>query len=197
MTASSPPPGTPDNISSGYIAVAEKPYSPVEIDVSCSSPLVLLFASAVLWLAVGTFLNLLAAIKFHSPAMFANVAWLTFGRVRPAGMDALLYGFASQAAMGIIIWLNCRLGGITLCCKAPVIFATAFWNVGVTIGVLGVVAGSSTGFGWLEMPRFSQALLFASYSVIALCVLVTFHHRIERKLYVSQWYLLAALFWFP
>src|SRR3954470_5532187 len=161
MTASSPPPGTPDNISSGYIAVAEKPYSPVEIDVSCSSPLVLLFASAVLWLAVGTFLNLLAAIKFHSPAMFANVAWLTFGRVRPAGMDALLYGFASQAAMGIILWLTCRLGAVTLCCRTPVILATAFWNVGVALGVLSVLGGASTGFAWLEMPPFAGAILFA------------------------------------
>ena len=175
----------------------EKAYTPLEIDVSCSAPLLMMFASAGIWLVVGTLLNLIASIKLHSPGFFANVAWLSFGRIRPAGMDALLYGFASQAAMGISIWLTCRLGAVTLCCKGPVLLAAAFWNLAVTVGVLSILGGGSTGFAWLEMPRFAGVILFASYGVIGLCTLVTFYNRAERSLYVSQWYVLAALFWFP
>lgn len=157
----------------------------------------LMFASAAVWLALGTLLNLIASIKLHSPGFLADVAWLTFGRVRPAGMDALLYGFASQSAMAITLWLTCRLGAVTLCCRTPVILATIFWNVGVTLGVFAVLGGASTGFAWLDMPPFAGAILFASYGVFGLCILVTFNNRMERRLYVSQWYLLAALFWFP
>lgn len=196
MTVPSSSPAVPQTVTSAAVAV-EKPYTPLEIDVSCSSPLLLMFASAVIWLALGTLLNLIASIKLHSPGFFANVAWLSFGRVRPAGMDALLYGFASQAAMGIALWLTCRLGAVTLCCRGPVILGAAFWNLGVTIGVLSVLGGGSTGFAWLEMPKFAAVILFASYALIGLCILVTFYNRVERSLYVSQWYLLAALFWFP
>src|SRR6185369_821838 len=187
----------PQNVTPSVAVPVARPYTPAEIDVSCSAPLAWLFSSASIWLAVGTLLNLIASIKLHSPGFFGDTAWLTFGRVRPAGMDALLYGFASQAAMGIIIWLTCRLGASTLCCKGPILLATAFWNLGVAIGVLGVLAGNSTGFAWLEMPRFAHAILFASYAVIGVVTLVSFHNRNERRLYVSQWYILAAMFWFP
>src|SRR5882672_2508926 len=146
MTAPSSSPTGREIPISGPVVASEKPYTPAEIDVACSSPLMLLFSSAAVWLALGTLLNLIASIKLHSPGFLADVAWLTFGRVRPAGMDALVYGFASQAAMGIILWLTCRLGAVTLCCRTPVILATAFWNVGVTLGVLSVLGGASTGF---------------------------------------------------
>src|SRR5262249_33710715 len=86
---------------------------------------------------------------------------------------------------------------VALCCQGPIIIATAFWNLGVTIGVLAVLGGGSTGFMWLEMPLFAGVILFGSYAVIGVCVLVTFYNRAERKLYVSQWYLLPAMFWFP
>jgi len=175
----------------------ERPYTPAEIDVSCSTVLTWLFACASTWLVLGTFVNVLAFIKLHVPGMFADAAWMSYGRLRPAGMDILLYGFASQAAIGVIIWLMCRLGATTLCCKAPVLLATIFWNLGVAVGTLGILSGATTGFAWLEMPRFAHAILFASYAVIGVCILVSFYTRTNRSLYVSQWYLLAALFWFP
>lgn len=194
-SSSQPLPGS--SSAAAPVPAIPKPYTPLEIDMSCSGPLVLLFASAALWLGAGTLLSLIASIKLHSPGFLANVSSLTFGRVRPAGMDALLYGFASQAAIGIIIWLTCRLGAVTLCCRGPVIVATAFWNFGVTLGILGILAGASTGFTWLEMPGASSAIMFGAYSVIGVCILVTFYNRIQRQMYVSQWYLLAAIFWFP
>jgi cytochrome c oxidase cbb3-type subunit 1 len=193
MVAPSSTPAAPEKIP----ALPARPYSPLEIDVSCSTPLMLLFFSAAVWLAIGTFLNCFAFIKLHVPGFFANVPWLSFGRIRPAGMDALLYGFASQAAIGLIVWLTCRLSAVTLCCKNMVTVAAAFWNLGVTVGVLAVLGGDSTGFAWLEMPRFSNVILFVSFVVIGLSVLSSFHNRAEPSVYVSQWYVLAGLFWFP
>src|SRR6185436_10658662 len=182
MTAPSSPTAAPQNVTPGHALPEGRPYTPAEIDVSCSAPLGWLFGSAAVWLAIGTLLSLIASIKLHSPGFFGDTGWLTFGRVRPAGMDALLYGFASQAAMGIVLWLTCRLGSTTLCCRGPVLLGAAFWNLGVTIGVLGVLAGGSTGFSWLEMPRFAHGILFASYTVIGVTTLVTFYNRPVRSL---------------
>jgi cytochrome c oxidase cbb3-type subunit 1 len=91
MTVPTSSPAVPQTVTSAAVAV-EKPYTPLEIDVSCSSPLLLMFASAGIWLALGTLLNLIASIKLHSPGFFANVAWLSFGRVRPAGGHRQNYG---------------------------------------------------------------------------------------------------------
>ena len=168
-----------------------------EIDASLRWPVLFLFASATAWLLVSTLLWLITSIKLVSPEFLADCSWLTFGRVRPAAANAFLYGFASQAALGVMLWMLCRLGGNRFVFQVPVLIATKFWNLGVTIGVLAILAGASTGFEWLEMPRYAAAFLFVAYLVIGLCALGTFQMRRHCELYPSQWFLLAALFWFP
>jgi len=177
---------------------AAEPSLPVaEIDASCRWPLVLLFLSGMLWLAGGTVLALIASIKLHAPGFLADCPWLTLGRVRPAAMNAFLYGFASQVGLGTLFWLTCRLGGVKLLFPWPLLVAWKFWNIGVTVGVLAIMAGASTGFEWLEMPRYAAAILFVSYAIMGLCAVATFASRRQRELFPSLWYLLAALFWFP
>ena len=71
------------------------------------------------------------------------------------------------------------------------------WNLGVAVGVGGILAGGSTGFENLEMPPYAARLVFLGYLMIVVWGALTFHQRRERQLYVSQWFLFAALFWFP
>src|SRR5436309_12538554 len=47
------------------------------------------------------------------------------------------------------------------------------------------------------MPGYASPILFVGYAIMGVCALLTFHQRREPTLYVSQWFLLAALFWFP
>jgi cytochrome c oxidase cbb3-type subunit 1 len=168
-----------------------------EIDASCRTPVMLLFGFSLVWLMIGTLFALIASFKMHVPDFLGSTAWLTFGRVRPAHLNAMVYGFVSQAGIGVTLWLMCRL------CRTPLMYgwitnlAAVFWNVGMTIGILGILAGHSTGLEWLEMPAYATPLLFASFVLLALWGIITFRYRRESHLYVSHFYLLAALFWFP
>ncbi len=47
------------------------------------------------------------------------------------------------------------------------------------------------------MPGYAAYILFIAYALIAVWAVITFRFRREKHLYVSQWYLMAALFWFP
>ena len=193
---SAPPPSSlPQAIPA--TAAGNAPASFAEIDSSCRLPLALLFLSSLLWLLLGTSLALLTSIQLHSPEFLAHCPWLTYGRLHPAATNAVVYGFASQAGLGVALWLICRLGRAPLAQPLVVVVAAKFWNFGVTIGVLGILAGDSTGFELLEMPRYAAPILFVSYAVMGVWALIAFHFRRERELYVSQWYLLAALVWFP
>ena len=180
----------PQSNASARIAAAE-------IDASCRGPLLLLFVSGMMWLVFGLLLAVISSIKLHAPGFLASTAWLTLGRIHPAAMNAILYGFASQTAIGVLLWMMCRLGGMRLLFQRTISLGTALWNLGVAMGILGILGGGSTGFEWLEMPRYASPILFVSYTLIGICALVTFYLRPEKPLYVSQWYLLAALFWFP
>src|SRR6266699_281654 len=66
------------------------------LDRSCRLPLLVLFVSAAVWLVLGSAFSLIASLKFHSPNFLADCAWLTYGRVRPACNNSLLYGFVCR-----------------------------------------------------------------------------------------------------
>jgi cytochrome c oxidase cbb3-type subunit 1 len=173
------------------------PIAPAEVDASCRLPLVVLFLSAAVWLLVASVFGLIASIKFHAPGFLADSAWLTYGRVRPASANAMLYGFCIQAGLGVALWMLARLGRTTLAAPWLVIFGALCWNLGVAVGLLGILTGGSTGFENLEMPPYAASLVFLGYLMMVVWGVLTFHQRRERQLYVSQWFLFAALFWFP
>jgi cytochrome c oxidase cbb3-type subunit 1 len=173
----------------------EKDYS--AIDASCRLPLLALFGGAALWLIVGLGLELLAAMSFHKPDMFADCPFLTYGHAQPAANDAILYGFAIPAALGVILWIFARLSESELLLPLVPFAAANIWHVGVFIGLVAILMGDSTGHQWLEFPRGSSVLLFAAYLLIAISAFATFGARRERLLQPAHWFLLAALFWFP
>jgi cytochrome c oxidase cbb3-type subunit I len=167
------------------------------IDASCRVPLLALFGGAALWLIVGLVLALIASLTFHMPEKFGNCAWLTYGRVQPAANDAILYGFAIPAALGVMLWIFARLSETELVLPLVPIVAANIWHLGVFVGIVAILIGDSTGFQWLEFPRGSSVLLFAAFLLIAISAVATFGARRERELYPSHWFLLASLFWFP
>lgn len=182
---------------SGRTSDAPEHASTAEIDASCRWPLLLLFTSGILWLVLGTVLALVAAIKLHKGDFLAECPWLTLGRIRPASMNAFLYGFASQAGIGVALWLMCRLGRVTLLFQWPVVVAWKLWNLALTAGIIAILAGATTGFEWLEMPRGIAGAMFVAYAVFGIALIGSFASRRSSETFPSQWYLLAAAFWFP
>ena len=156
-----------------------------------------MFIAAAAWLLAGSILGLIASIKFHAPAFLADAAWLTYGRVKPAAANCMLYGFAVQAGLGVALWLLARLGRTQLAGPGFATFGAVCWNGGVLAGVVAILSGGSAGYEGLEIPRAAQHLLLLSYLIVAVPAALTFHRRVERSTYVSQWFLFAALFWFP
>src|SRR6185369_6074085 len=152
-----------------------RPVPVSEIDFSCRLPLLVLFISAAKWLVIGWLFALIASIKFHAPSFLADYAWLTYGRVHPAFTNSLIYGFCLQAGLGVVLWLLARLSSTRLVHPWLVTVGAIFWNLGVTVGVIGILLGDSTGFENLEMPGYGTVLVFLGYLLIALWGVVTFH----------------------
>jgi len=166
------------------------------IDQSAQAPLLFLYTSAILWLLTSTILGTIAAIKLQQPDFLGGVPWLTYGRVWPAFTNSFGYGWASQVAMGTGIWLVARLAHVSLRRPTLLIFGTVFWNVGVTAGVIAILAGKGQGIEWLEFPGFVQAILFAGFVLVGAWVATMFRLRRPGHAYISLWYLAGAFFWF-
>lgn len=167
------------------------------IDASTRLPVLMFYTSAIVWLLLGTLLGGLTSFKSHMPDMFGGVSFLTWGRIRPAHMNVMLYGWASMAGIGTSVWLMARLCRTTLRHPLLLVAGAAFWNLGVLVGVIGIFAGGSTGYQWLEFPPFAALILFVAYSMIVSWAVLMFRFRREGHIYITQWYLLAAFLWFP
>jgi len=168
-----------------------------EIDRSMRGPAIFFLVSGILWLLAGTAFALIAAIKSHNPGFLGDFEPLTFGRARSAHLNAMIYGWSNNAIFAVGLWIMARL------CRSPVrhggllYIAGCLWNIGVTIGVIGILAGQMTSVEWLEMPTYITPVLAIAYALIGVWGIIAFRFRKGEHVYVSQWFILAAIFWFP
>src|SRR5581483_12156334 len=107
MTASSSQSTLPDPAPAA--ATAPVP-SVAEIEASIRLPAGFLIFKSVGWLILAGIMSLLNASQLTTPGLLAHCPWMTYGRIHPAASVAFIYGFGIQAALGIAIWLLCRLG---------------------------------------------------------------------------------------
>ena len=188
-----------DTSSSQTMASDEGATLRAAIDRSARLPVLFFFTSSTLWLVVASFLGFLSAMKLHWPA-FLDYDWLFFlnyGMVKPAFIGAFVYGWAVQAGLGVAIWIMARLCRAEVRNPLTLIVAGHFWNLGVVLGVLGIFLGQATGMEWMQFPAFVWPVLLLAYSLIAIWVVLMFQRRRPGRVYISQWYILAACFWFP
>ena len=121
----------------------------------------------------------------------------TYGRVWPAAIDALVYGWASTAGLGLAVWLLARTSRNPAHSPAALMTAVVFWNLGVAIGLTGIFLGDGTGVELLEFPVYASWLLWCSYAVFALWAISTYLGRRPGNDHIAQAWILVALFAFP
>lgn len=167
------------------------------IDRSLRHPVMFFFTSGAVWLAIAIVLGLVASAKKHSPDFLNGISWFDAGRVDGAHMSALIYGWGVQAAFGMIIWLMARLSRKECTNVGTILWAGHVWNATVGIGIVYILSGNGSGIAWMEFPSFVWPVLILCYLAITVWSLVQFQVRDAGHVYVSQWYLLAGLLWFP
>ncbi len=168
-----------------------------KIDRSMRGAAIFFLISSIFWLMAGTILALIAAIKAHSPDFLGAYEFLTFGRVRSAHLNAMVFGWSNNAIFAVALWIMARLCRNEVRHNGMLYIAGSIWNIAATIGIVGILAGHGTSIEWLEMPKYVTPLLALSYALIGAWGIMAFRFRKGEHVYVSQWFFLAALFWFP
>ena len=167
------------------------------IDRSSAGPALLCLSLAIIWLIWGSAAGLISSIKLHAPDWLAGQDWLTFGRIRPAHLNIVGYGWCSFAGVGIALWMIPRLLRTPLVGARYAYWGALLWHLGVSLGVGALLAGWSDGMEWLEFPWQIDILLFIGGGLMGVPLAQTLLQRKVEHLYVSVWYLGAGLLWFP
>jgi len=147
------------------------------------------------WLLIFPTVGALVSLKFTDPAFLGDTAWLTFGRLRPVHVNGVIWGAFSTLFIGLCHWVVPRLCGRRLWRERwswPLLVA---WNANLVIALGLVLAGWNRGWEVGELPLGNVVVLFGALLTLTLQMLMTIRHRRETPLYVSLWYLIAALVW--
>ena len=167
------------------------------IDRSLRHPVMFFFTSGAAWLAVSLVLGIISSVKIHSPEFLGNCSWFNPALTKLAHMSTLIYGWGAQVAFGVMIWLMSRLSRQE-CRKSGIILAAGHvWNLLVLIGTVCVLNGKGSGNMWMAFPGSLWVPMLVVYAAIGVWAVIAFRVRRGGHIYISQWYILAALFWFP
>ncbi len=167
------------------------------VDASVSSPVKFFFASALVWLLVSSVLAVITAVKLHLPGFLNGCDHLTFGRLDAIQRNVFFYGWASNALIGLNLWLLASLARFEFRNGWIATLGGAIWNLALTAGALTVLLDTQNGFELLELPRGLAPAFFAGFLLAALWPAVAFARRPTSQVFVSQWYVLGASFVLP
>jgi cytochrome c oxidase cbb3-type subunit 1 len=177
------------------------------VDRSARWPVMLSFLSGVHWMVVGTVLLVYASSLTHPQdtipvlGLFVDLSnhcsMFTYGRVWPAAIDSLVYGWGGCAGLGLAAWLMARMCREPIHSPGALTTAIVFWNLGVAGGLVGIFLGQSTSVELLEFPFYISWMLWVSFAIYAFWIVATFLARAPGRDHLAQAWLLAALFCFP
>lgn len=168
-----------------------------QIDQSARIAVSFFVASAGLWLLAAAFLAYVASAKLTDPLFLSTFEFLTYGKVKISQANAFVYGWGGNSIFAVSLWIISRLSQSPVRGTFFLVVAGTIWNLAITFGLLGILDGHMHGHELLEMPKDVWPALFISYLIIAFLVLVIFRSRKQSTTIAPQWFIIAAVIWFP
>src|SRR3989454_481833 len=154
-------------------------------------------AWATVWLLVGTTIGLIASIKLHWPE-FLPFAWLSFGRVRPAHTNLVLFGWSSLVLVGLSLYVVSRTSRVPLWSPHLARIALWLWNLALLGGLVTLLAGVNRGpQEYREWVWPLAVILGAAIVIDGYVAYRTVAARTLPEVYISNWYILGGFCYLP
>jgi len=136
---------------------------------------------------------MIAAGYLIAPDFLANIGWLHFGKSRPIHVNLMLFGFVTPGLLAAAFYFVPKLLRTELYSQPLGVFTAVLWNVTLLSGVFSLAAGHSQGREYAEFPWPVDILVVSMFLLVIANLLMTVRRRNEPILYVSIWYVCAAV----
>jgi len=176
-----------------FVAVKKKALKRPHIEPALSKLVIWYLCCAAFWLVFGTTIGEYLGIKFVSPDA-DHVSWLSFGRLRPVHTNAVFWGWASLAMLGLAYYVVPRVSNTKLASIKLGWYSLYFINAAVIFGSICLMAGINNGGGeyreyiWPVMAFFATGLILTLINFFK-----TIARRTTKEIYVSNWYIVSAI----
>ncbi len=152
-------------------------------------------ACATFWLVVGTSVGLFLGFALMWPDV-SQVSWLSFGRLRPVHTNTVFWGWSSLGMLGLAHYVVAKTSRARLHSYKLGWVALALINLCVIAGDALLIAGvNNAGQEYREYIWPVMALFGAALVLVAVNFYRTIRARRTREIYISNWWILAAVLW--
>lgn len=149
--------------------------------------------TSAFWMVIATFMGLLGATELIAPDLVANIGWLVFGRIRPLHVNLVLFGFVTPGLIAAAFYYLPRLLRTELYSEKLGILTVILWNAMLVATVITLLSGYTQGREYAEMIWPVDIMVVAVFAMVFINLIMTVKQRKEPILYVSVWYVLAAI----
>ncbi len=142
----------------------------------------------VIWGIVGMAVGVLIAAQLAWPVLNFDIAWLTFGRLRPLHTNAVIFAFGGCALFATSYYVVQRTCHVRLAFGPLAAFTFWGWQLVILLAAVSLPLGFTQGKEYAELVwpiDVLIALVWVSYAVV---FFGTIMKRRVRHIYVANWF---------
>ena len=142
----------------------------------------------VVWGVVGMLVGVIIAAQLAFPALNFDIAWLSYGRLRPLHTNAVIFAFGGSALFATSYYVVQRTCQVRLFSDALASFTFWGWQLVIVLAAITLPMGFSSGkeYAELEWPiDILIAVVWVAYAVVFFGTLIK---RKVSHIYVANWF---------
>ncbi len=141
--------------------------------------------------------GMLGGLEFSNPDLVHNIPQLAFPHVRMFHVNAVTVGWLSMGYVGSIFHMVPTLCKTKLWSERLGNFTMWAWNLVMIGAFCTLLNGNTEGREYAELGAILDVMVMVALILVAANTYMTVLNRKVKKLYVTLWYFLGSLFWFP
>jgi cytochrome c oxidase cbb3-type subunit I/II len=152
-----------------------------------------LFAMAtIFWGAIGMLLGVIIAFQLVFPALNFDLAFITYGRVRPVHTNAVIFAFVGNGIFTAIYYSLPRLLKTPMWSNRLSKIHFWGWQTIIVLAAITLLSGFTSGKEYAELEWPIDILITIIWLVFGFNMFGTILTRRERHLYVAIWFYIAS-----
>ena len=147
----------------------------------------------VVWGIVGMAVGLLIAAQLMWPVLNFDVAWLSYGRLRPLHTNAVIFAFSTSALFATSYYVVQRTSHVPLFMPRLASFTFWGWQAVIVLAAVTLPLGLSQSKEYAELEWPIDILIAVVWVAYAVVFFGTLAKRRIRHIYVANWFYAAYI----
>ena len=142
----------------------------------------------VVWGIVGMLVGVVIAAQLAWPALNFDIAWLSFGRLRPLHTNAVIFAFGGSALFATSYYVVQRTCHTRLFAGPLAAFTFWGWQLVIVLAAVSLPLGYTASKEYAELEWPIDVLIAVVWVAYAIVFFGTLMKRKIRHIYVANWF---------